>query len=61
MVKFFYGEKMIQIVWLNSTIIKIQKAKIIIDCYGTSNERTFIIQSKSYCRITDVVDAWSVK
>ena len=50
---------MITTVWLNSIIITIQDKKVTIDCYGTSNEKVFIIQSRSYHGITDVIDAWS--
>jgi len=50
----------ITIVWLNSITIAIEDKEVTIDCYGCSNGRIFIIESKSYHGITDIIDAWSV-
>jgi len=51
---------MITTAWLNSITIEDKDARIILDIYGTSNEKVFIIKSKSYHSVTTIIDAWSV-
>lgn len=50
---------MITSVWLNGITIVLEDTRVCIDCYGSSNDKIFIIESVSYQSTTEVIDAWS--
>ena len=49
---------MMTIVWLNSITISVKDARVTIDCYGVSNEKILVIESKSYQGVTEIIDGW---
>lgn len=50
---------MIKTKWLSSLTIADKDARITVDIYGVSNDKVFLIESRSYQNITAVIDAWS--
>lgn len=50
---------MIQSVWLFTVTIEIDGCQVHQDCYGTSNEKIWLIQSQSINSVTKVVESWS--